>query len=898
MAQEKEILRIDLDVKQLLQAATETKKQIDELATKQKELTKSGQDNTIEFQQNAQQLRTLKKEYADTTKAADNQTKASNTQTGEIERLRAILSIATKQYNGLSKAELENAEIGGKLTNEIKTTSDKLKELEGAIGDNRRGVGDYVGAILKANSEIEKMKKETNDLILAQKKVDKSTDEGKEAFNQLNIAIQNNIIQINNLSKESGVAETNLKKLKESSEGGADALDQADEATGGFIQGIKGMISSARAFIATPLGAILAAVALAVIAVKKAFESSREGQEKWAKVMGVVNGLLAVLNKALIFVGEKLISIFENPQKALSDFGNLIKENIVNLFNGLLELFPQLGKAMSLLFKGEFSEAGKVATNAVAKVGLVVDNITDKVSNAAKELKDFTDLQINNATKLTQAELKLEQARREQRKTQLNFQADAEKLRQIRDDEARSIPERIKANEALGDVLKKQLNTELELQQQALDVAKLRVKLDGETKENLDEVAQAETELADIRERVLGQESEQLVNRNSLLREQMQVTKALADVELKITQDLIDAKLRNMADGVEKEIAIEKERLRGVLKTIEGSSEIEEELKAQLRIESANKIKEFEAKQEEERKQREAQKAEKIKSESLLKLDNDLAELQLRGQLTIEAETAIENQRFEILKQNKELTNEQLRQLTLDHEQNLTGIKEKEVENRKKLDANQLGSAMNLLSSLSQLTDLAAEQSEDAFEFSKALRISMAIIDGLGAVQLALASSPPPLNFVNAAAVAITTGVNVAKIASTNFQGKKAKGGIIGGKSHSEGGTVFTGSDGSVFEAERGELLTVVNKKNTSLLGSLSNLNSFNGNGVPFFQGKSYLADGGIVARSATKNAIDQFALANAFKMAASSLPAPVVSVTDITDVAKKVQAIQNRANI
>lgn len=67
---------------------------------------------------------------------------------------------------------------------------------------------------------------------------------------------------------------------------------------------------------------------------------------------------------------------------------------------------------------------------------------------------------------------------------------------------------------------------------------------------------------------------------------------------------------------------------------------------------------------------------------------------------------------------------------------------------------------------------------------SKAAAIAEATIQGYLAVQKALASAPPPWNYVAAAAVAIKTGMNVAKIASTNV-GSYATGGqfIVGGRS-------------------------------------------------------------------------------------------------------------------
>lgn len=59
--------------------------------------------------------------------------------------------------------------------------------------------------------------------------------------------------------------------------------------------------------------------------------------------------------------------------------------------------------------------------------------------------------------------------------------------------------------------------------------------------------------------------------------------------------------------------------------------------------------------------------------------------------------------------------------------------------------------------------------------------------------------------------------------------GSFAKGGIIGGNLHSAGGTTFYGSDGSAFEAERGELLAIVNRRDTELIGQLGAINGIHG---------------------------------------------------------------------
>ncbi len=106
------------------------------------------------------------------------------------------------------------------------------------------------------------------------------------------------------------------------------------------------------AVIGTGIGLLV----LAVASLKAAFTSSEEGQNKFTKIMGVIGAITGNLITLLSDLGMKLISVFENPKQALKDFGNLIKENIVNRFEGLIELIPQLGKAINLLFRGQFSE--------------------------------------------------------------------------------------------------------------------------------------------------------------------------------------------------------------------------------------------------------------------------------------------------------------------------------------------------------------------------------------------------------------------------------------------------------------------------------------------------------------------------------------------------------------
>lgn len=202
------------------------------------------------------------------------------------------------------------------------------------------------------------------------------------------------------LDVQTGKAQKNVKDLNKdlkTTSGNLDGVTSAaDQATGGAITKFKGLTGTLKgvttgfktlrgAIIATGIGALV----IGVTSLVAAFNSSEEGQNKFAKILGVIGALTGNLVDLLADLGEKLISAFENPKQALLDFGNLIRENISNRFEGLTELIPQLGKAIKLLFEGEFSEAGKVAGNAVAKVALGVEDLSGKIQGAIDKTKEF-----------------------------------------------------------------------------------------------------------------------------------------------------------------------------------------------------------------------------------------------------------------------------------------------------------------------------------------------------------------------------------------------------------------------------------------------------------------------------------------------------------------------------
>ena len=315
------------------------------------------------------------------------------------------------------------------------------------------------------------------------------------------------IIEINVQTDKAQKNVKNLEKsLNETSQSTADLTGELDNITGGSISKLKGLKGTLKtvtnsfkslrvAVISTGIGALV----IGVIALIQAFKRSEEGQNKMAKLLNVIGTVTGKLLDYVADLGEYLIAAFENPQQALKDFAKLIKDNIVNRFEGLVELIPNLGKAINLLFKGEFKEAGKVALDSVTKVSLGIENVTDKVSGMVETIAKDIKTAGEGAARVTDLIVKAERKEREL----ITERAEANrKIAELREKAAQkdkfSAEERIKFLEEAGKVEERVTNKEIDAAALRLEAKKLENSLTKSTKEDLEAEEQAKAKLIEL----------------------------------------------------------------------------------------------------------------------------------------------------------------------------------------------------------------------------------------------------------------------------------------------------------------------------------------------------------------------------------------------------------------
>ncbi len=197
--------------------------------------------------------------------------------------------------------------------------------------------------------------------------------------------IEKEVKSVEELQKEMSKLGKETKKVAQENSilaKGKTAFNDMKASIKGVTTGFKGLKG---AIAATGIGALL----IAITALVSYFKNSEEGSRKLAIAMEALGIITGKIMDFFSNLGEMIVWAFTNPKEALMNFVNLIKENIINRFEGLLELIPQLGKAINQLFKGNFSEAGKIAANAVGKVVLGVEDVTTKVADATEAVIEF-----------------------------------------------------------------------------------------------------------------------------------------------------------------------------------------------------------------------------------------------------------------------------------------------------------------------------------------------------------------------------------------------------------------------------------------------------------------------------------------------------------------------------
>lgn len=469
--------------------------QIKSLAKTKQELVSAGDMESKQYQEVESKLKSLD---AQQKQVFINQ-RNLQTETGKVRQ----------EYNSLVKVQQTLMDSNGKLRSSTDAYEQALKREVKTKADAKKSNSELIKLADQLDLSVEGNVEVLNQL---NKKIDENTDFLKANSSQM----QQQQMNIGNYKQDVKDAINELNIFNGGLTGFATRATQAGGAGALLTNSLKtatsatmGLTKAMLAFLVSPIGIVLGVIAGAFLLIQNAMNRSEESSNKLKAAIAPLTGIFNAILKALEPVGEFLIdgivAGFEMATKAA--------ETAINIIGS------------GLKFLG-FESAGQA-----------VQDFGKEMAEATKEAKE-----------LALAEQELEKSQRKARLTQLQYQKEAETFRQIRDDETKSIQERIKANDELGAVLEKQLQEELRIAQTALKVANLRMKAEGENKETLDAQAEALTQIADIEERINGKRSEQLKNRVSLQKQAHEKYMAQIDAQIAKQKEQLDLWILQQGD--------------------------------------------------------------------------------------------------------------------------------------------------------------------------------------------------------------------------------------------------------------------------------------------------------------------------------------------------------------
>ena len=328
-------------------------------------------------------------------------------------------------------------------------------------------------------------------------------------------------------------------------------LEDVKDSSSVAAKGIKGIGTALKA----------AGIGLAIAAFGKLVEVFNENQ-KVADAFNTTfealslgfNDFFNFLDRNAGTVIDYFKGIFSDPKQAVIDLGKAIKDNIIERFNSTLDMLGYLSKAFKQVFEGDFDGAmqsakmaGKEYVDVLTGVDGSVDKVASTISKAATGIADYTKNTLEAAKSNVDLTKSAEVAAVMQQGLVEKYDRQAELQRQIRDDESKSIEERVAANTKLGEILDEQeaaMLSQVNIQLQAAQAQYDK----NQNQENYIALLEAQNEKEAVQAQIAGFRSEQLTNINSLERERVDLIKEERENDLEFFAEEADRKAKEDED--------------------------------------------------------------------------------------------------------------------------------------------------------------------------------------------------------------------------------------------------------------------------------------------------------------------------------------------------------------
>lgn len=849
-----EIYKLSLEGDQFVSMAQKMQTEIIRLNKEQKDMKGTTAESSEAFIRNSVSLKENKSQYSQLQKQISN-----NNQT-------------QKDFNDVSEETNDELKREAVTINELRSQNKKLLDIKNNLILTNEDE-------LKLSKEIDKKLNDNNDTI----------KENSDALSQQKINIGNYGSALGGVGGQLGAFITQGQAL-------VAGLKAQRVALSGTSKGLKAFRI---ALIATGIGAIVVALGALV----GMFLKTQSGVDSLTRVFTPLKIIFESFIGVMQTVGETIFKAFNDPKQTIIDLGNLIKTNITNRIDGLVEVFK-------ILSSGSLDGLGE----ALSKTATGVENLGSKMKDFANDSVDFINEAVERGNKIADLGIEAEKAEIELVRLQTKNLAIIKEAELISKDKAKTDEER---QMALNNAIK--ASKELEKTEQNildLKIEKLTLEqISNDTnREDQLELANLEKERADATIAQQATEMKFLGVKNQLENESAKQAEKIAKERIASTIENLNLDLELFKENNRQKLESDGELNSALVKTkIETLRFINTKELEELQFHFDNKLikqKEFDLAKLQLENEFQAQKTELLQTlaseeeakriasveaereQKQIEFEIELEENSIKRQTEFERKLEDEAIQFEMDQEflNQQLTDKQLTQDQFDrlsevaqkkHNDNLNKLNKAKADVDKRINEELRKSELVALgATLGIVSDLLGQNSKEG----KAFAVAEALINTYLGISAGVSLGYPAA--IPAVAAAAVAGFGAVKnIVSTK---PKAEAGMLIGPSHSSGGIHI--------EAEGGE--AVINKKsmqNPMLRSLASQINVAGG-------GRSFFAEGGLVGSSINSSinsalgvSLDQIDVLIDGKI--SNIQVQNVA-TETLDVGSDVLAVENFANL
>lgn len=778
----------------------------------------------------------------------------------QIARSEAAIVDARKAIDELKDAQKALADEGKKNTAEYVRNEAALRDLNTTVRDNQRVLDANIklqkgagGSIKELRANVSRLKEEYISLSEEQR-------ENEKVGGALQKELLAQTETLKKLEAEIGVTSRNVGNYTASILEAADGtglFSKAQQALAAAQKVVKAATDGTttatqgfgKALIASGVGAFVVLLGSLISYLTR----TQEGMDKVAQATEAVGTFVAVV---------------------FDEFSRLGKQVI----NSIIPTFKGLGEILAGIFTLDYDRVADGFNQVSEAVGSIDGiNVLEVGKNAVEAAKQAAALekQLQGVVRAEKA-LELERAQSRQQ---------IEDLKKAGDDITKSNEERTAALQKANAIEIALEQKAIDLQKQRIDLQKQKNALSNSTDADINKVIDAEIELANLQQESATKQIELQNKLNAL-------NKEAADRQAATAKEAADQKAKDDAEALKKAKEVQDELNKQYAEALK-ARQAETDLAVR---DSLNAVRQQFA-------------------DGLIDLETYQTQLDQVEALALETRKAALQDQLEVTRTNAEIDAATRLQIAQDLQAQIRSVEDEQVSAAVAARQAELEAYKKAAEEKKKLAEDAASfqiAAENAVlnaakavfgEQSAAGKLAasfQAILDTYRGANLALATIPPPFGTIVAAATVAQGLANVAKINSKSAPKFAEGGGIeVSGPSHGGGGVDVALGGQTVANVEGGEGLFVMKKSAFSALKALSNFNQLHGGRSWFGGGKSFLADGGAVARASAPS-LDRRALAETrqnFEDAVTRQPI-IVRVSDIDRVQSEKKLVEVRSDL